>query len=85
MFSNNSDFFMLVQSLVLYLNTRRVENRITAIKRPWRNPGANTELLQRIDGLDRNIKLKFFSTMRRATKWHLAENETFYIVYVGGV
>ncbi|CAG8570894.1 7179_t:CDS:1 [Ambispora gerdemannii] len=102
MFSNNSDFFvlimfMLVQSLVLYLNTRRVKNCITAelsaIKRSRRNSGANTELLQRINELDRNISLmgyevrdpKFFSTMWRATKWHLTENETFYIIYVGGI
>src|SRR2546421_10525016 len=66
MFSNNSDFFvliafMLVQSLVLYLNTRRVENRITAelsaIKRSRQNSSANTELLQKINDLDRNISL----------------------------
>jgi len=52
---------MLVQSLVLYLNTRRVENRITAelsaIKRSRRNLSANTELLQKINDLDRNISL----------------------------
>ncbi|CAG8615658.1 8180_t:CDS:2 [Ambispora gerdemannii] len=50
-----------VQSLVLYLNTRRVENRITAelsaIKKSRRNSSANTELLQKINDLDRNISL----------------------------
>ena len=65
MFSINSYFFMivvfmLVQSLVLYLNTR-VENPITAelsaIKRSRRNSSANTELLQKINDLDRNISL----------------------------
>ncbi|CAG8661880.1 14793_t:CDS:1, partial [Acaulospora morrowiae] len=53
--------FMLVQSLVLYLNTRRVENRITAelsaIKRSQRNSSANTDLLQKINDLDQNISL----------------------------
>jgi len=66
MFSINSDFFvliafMLVQSLVLYLNTWRVENRITAelsaIKKSRRNSSANTESLQKINDLDRNISL----------------------------
>ena len=47
-----------------------------------------TSLRLTLHGVQSTLYPKFFSMTRTAIKWphrHLAENETFYIVYVGGV